>query len=114
MTLSEFKAWFEGFTESIEGKAAPTQKQWAKIKEKVGQINGAPVTQTVYIDRYVKPYWDYWRPYWTALSSSGGATAADRALYASNASYAGKGESVTQTFDSLTAMRDLGRMEAVN
>lgn len=44
MTLSEFKAWFEGFTEGMD--ATPTEKQWERIKARIGEINGvgqAPV-----------------------------------------------------------------------
>lgn len=40
MTLAEFKAWFEGFTEAIEG--APTPSQWARIKEQVSKITLPP------------------------------------------------------------------------
>jgi hypothetical protein len=36
MTLSEFKAWLEGFTEVIDGP--PSQEQWDRIKEKVASI----------------------------------------------------------------------------
>lgn len=51
MTLAEFKAWFEGFTESMEGQ--PTAKQWKRIKERVAQIDGTTVThQVIYRDRY--------------------------------------------------------------
>lgn len=49
MTPLEFKAWFEGYTENIKG--APTQKQWARIQERVGQIDGTPLKQEV-IHRY--------------------------------------------------------------
>lgn len=54
MISSEFKAWFEGFTEGIEG--APTKKQFERIKEKVAKIDGAPITQPVYVR-------DYWYPH---------------------------------------------------
>lgn len=30
MHLSEFKAWFEGFTENIQG--VPTEAQWNRLK----------------------------------------------------------------------------------
>jgi len=51
MTLAEFKAWFEGFTEDME--AAPTPKQWKRIKARVGQIDGVSVTrEVIYRDRY--------------------------------------------------------------
>src|SRR5258708_21627305 len=58
MTLSEFKSWFEGFTESM--KTAPNEKQWARIKARVKEINGTEITKTIYLDRY----WNYPTPYW--------------------------------------------------
>lgn len=53
MTLQEFKAWFEGFTENMKG--VPTQKQWARIQERVGQIDGIALTKEV-IYRYWPTY----------------------------------------------------------
>jgi len=50
MTPNEFKAWFDGFTEAMEGQ--PTEKQWDKIKERVSQIDGKPVTERIYLDYY--------------------------------------------------------------
>jgi len=51
MTLAEFKAWFEGFTEGMEG--APSANQWDRIKERVAQIDGTAITrEVVYRDRY--------------------------------------------------------------
>lgn len=50
MTLSEFKAWFSGYTEAIEEK--PTQKQWDRIKARVDEIDNMPTTQTIYIEKY--------------------------------------------------------------
>lgn len=43
MTPVEFKAWFEGFTEGMEGK--PTEKQWARIKKRVSEIDGHAATR---------------------------------------------------------------------
>jgi hypothetical protein len=40
MTLSEFKAWFEGFTEAMDGP--PDAKQWARIQSKVKEIADKP------------------------------------------------------------------------
>jgi len=54
MTLQEFKAWFEGFTEDMDGE--PNAKQWKRIKAKIKDINGTAVSYPVYIDRYVRPY----------------------------------------------------------
>ncbi len=42
MTLQEFKAWFDGFTENIG--EAPTKKQWARIKARVNEIDGTAIT----------------------------------------------------------------------
>ena len=68
MTLSEFKAWFEGFTENMPGGSggAPTTEQFAKIKAKVAEIDGAPVTERIYIDRYWPTIYRQWEPYWGA------------------------------------------------
>jgi hypothetical protein len=57
MTLSEFKAWFEGYTEGLDG--APTEKQFKRIKAKVAEITGAPISHTVFVDRY-HHYWQQW------------------------------------------------------
>jgi hypothetical protein len=54
MTPNEFKAWFDGFTEAFEGRI-PTKAQWGRIKDRVAEIDGMPVTHTVYMDRYA--YW---------------------------------------------------------
>lgn len=40
MSLMEFKCWFDGFTEGIEG--APTEKQFERIKAKVKEIAPEP------------------------------------------------------------------------
>ena len=57
MTPSEFKAWFDGFTECMEGQ--PTEKQWKRIKKRVSEIDDLPITRTIFNDYYVRPY----RPY---------------------------------------------------
>lgn len=66
MTVSEFKAWFEGFTETLEGP--PNQKQWDRIKARVKEVDGVVTTYPVYVERY-RPYSG---PYWTTLNISGG------------------------------------------
>lgn len=50
MTPKEFKAWFDGFTEALTG--CPNKAQWTRIKERVAEIDGAPVTERVFVDRY--------------------------------------------------------------
>lgn len=42
MNAAEFKAWFEGFTEAMDGK--PNRAQWERIKERVSQIDGMALT----------------------------------------------------------------------
>ena len=39
MNTQEFKAWFAGFTEAIDG--VPNAKQWARIKEEAEKIRDA-------------------------------------------------------------------------
>jgi hypothetical protein len=51
MTPSEFKAWFDGFTEAFDNRV-PTKAQWERVKARVAEIDGKPVTHTVYLDRY--------------------------------------------------------------
>lgn len=53
MTPAEFKAWFEGFCEAIDG--APTEEQFAKIREKVSELSSV---------EYVPPHWPSkpWEP----------------------------------------------------
>ena len=40
MTLSEFKAWLDGFSEAMG--EAPTPEQWAKIKRKLDDVQLFP------------------------------------------------------------------------
>lgn len=74
MTLSEFKAWFEGFTEDMD--ARPTEKQWKRIKARVKEIDGTAITREVYYRN-----WPYWGPYYYAASpySASGASVSSRA-----------------------------------
>lgn len=37
LTASEFKAWFDGFSQGING--VPTKEQWELIKKKVEEIS---------------------------------------------------------------------------
>lgn len=132
MTLSEFKAWFEGYTEGLE--AAPTKAQFDRIKEKVKLIDGAPVVQTIWLDyyrRYYPTYVPYPTPVWGqpylggvtfgGMSYAGNATAgaqgrADAQAYSNNFNAADLklvGQQAS-TFDSHSAMYALGKAEAIN
>ncbi len=56
MTQQEFKAWFDGFTEAMDG--APNKKQWERIKARVKEIDGVVTTYPVFVEPwYVPPYW---------------------------------------------------------
>lgn len=117
MTLSEFKAWFEGFTEDMDG--APSVRQFDKIKAKVSEIDDKPIEKTVFIDRYH----DYFPPrFWTQpyVSYSAGAVqggdAVGRAVLSSppemTTSQVKANLENKETWDSALAMRELGRAEA--
>lgn len=95
MTLAEFKAWFEGFTEDMD--EAPTKKQWARIKARVKEIDGVTVTERVFVDRYVDRYWSP-QQMWTYFNTN---TAGDLSQY----------RSAAQNFSSMNAMAELGRAE---
>lgn len=91
MTLAEFKAWFEGFTESMDG--TPSAKQWKRIKARVKEIDGAPITERVYIDRYRPNSIPYWQGPVTICGDSSNAsaeydTAVDMVWNSTNAIYA--------------------------
>ena len=44
MTLNEFKAWLDGFSEAMG--EVPTPEQWAKIKQKLGEVEAFPLLST--------------------------------------------------------------------
>lgn len=115
MTPQEFKSWFEGFTEAMSG--VPTKAQWARVKDRVGEIDGKAVTERVYVDRYIHRYW----PTWTTFTATGDVIPCDHhSVYYSNlqnlqgvgsANSAGVGSA---SFNGLTAMNALGRAEAAS
>jgi hypothetical protein len=81
MTPKEFKAWFEGFTEAMNG--LPTEPQWAKIKARVAQIDGNPVSYPVFVDRYwprPRQWWEtpQYEPYRVYSAASSGAALSGR------------------------------------
>lgn len=113
MTLTEFKAWFDGYTEGLEG--APTAAQFSRIKEKVALIaDAAPTTYPIFIDRYWRePYRRYWGDYWTVTGGVIGEAQGIGTSYASNATLSAKGDSVTEAFDPQAAFYALGRADAL-
>lgn len=105
MNLQEFKAWFEGFTENLDGP--PSERQWKRIVEKIGKIADAPpVPVRVFHDHYYKP-WARWYGPMYATNSPGTCGAVGQQLDASAVETA-----ITETFDSGAAFKQLGRAEA--
>lgn len=66
MTLKEFNAWLDGFSESIDG--SPTAKQWEKIQKRIKQIEPDKEIQIERIRE--RDYW-YPRPWYPTWVSSG-------------------------------------------
>lgn len=112
MTPNEFRAWFDGFTEAFDGKV-PTKTQWERIKARVAEIDGKPVTERVYVDRYWPTYvktYPSWSPTYTTTTCGGtgvGAVAGDSYSLA-------LGQNSISTFNSSQAMAELGRAEAAS
>lgn len=71
MHLSEFQAWFEGFTEEMKGP--PNKEQWAKIKKRVKEITADYTPAPIFIRDYIRP----WRRYWDTASLSAQAQLTD-------------------------------------
>ena len=94
MTLSEFKAWFEGFTEEMDGP--PTKKQWSRIRKRVLEIDDVATSYPVFIERYYRP----WQPYWTNTSVMTG-----------NATQYGDKAVTSATFNTAEAFTAAGKAE---
>lgn len=109
MTLAEFKAWFEGFTEDMDG--SPSKKQWERIKARVAEINGVTVTERVFVDRYAEPYKRYWPagPYW--LSGPFAAYSTAGTINHGNGLMSQSTPGKADLFNSSKAMLDLGKAE---
>lgn len=109
MTPQEFKAWFDGFTEAFTG--VPTKAQWARVKERVAEIDGRPVTERVYMDRYYPIYPSYPHRYWTTFNAVGvGAStlgSAGNTISGTSASNLAQ----TQSFNSTDALYALGKAD---
>ena len=102
MHLSEFKAWFEGFTEEM--KSPPNKEQWSKIKKRVSEISNDYTPAQVFIDRYWYPY----RPYW----SSGTIYCGNMSATSSNISQLGNAGSTLAVYNiGISDWTEAGRAE---
>jgi hypothetical protein len=99
MDVGQFKAWFEGFTEGMEGP--PTAKQWERIRAKVKEITHVAATYPVFVDRYWRPAWPQQWPYYHTTAQAGSVTNAVSAT-----------QTPPMTWDSRQAFAEAGRMEA--
>lgn len=113
MKLSEFKAWFEGFTEDMDG--APSEKQWKRIKEQVAAVDGVAITYPVYVDRYIRPYPYDRYPYWVDYGV-GSMTAQSTGVSYNAADYKRDFDAKNHTaeFDSHRAMYLAGKADAAH
>jgi len=112
MTPSEFKAWFDGFTEAFTG--SPTKAQWSRIKARVAEIDGKPVTERVYVDRYWPTYSypvrRFGDPIWlTCNTTAGVGVGATSSGLNTHNSY----QSAVSLYNSHDAMNALGKSEAL-
>jgi hypothetical protein len=97
MTPREFKAWFEGFTEAFSG--VPTKAQWARIKERVSEIDGQPITERVFIDRW----WPHYSSTWPAQQTFHIASAMPHSVC----------NTTCTTFNGTSAMYAVGQLDAL-
>jgi hypothetical protein len=110
MTPNEFKAWFDGFTEAFTG--CPTKVQWTRIKDRVAEIDGKPITERVYVDRYWPTYYPTYTR-WPSGSAIGVSTCTTNSVGVNAVSnMAGQIGTGGVSFNSMQAMSDLGRAEA--
>lgn len=111
MTPQEFKAWFDGFTEAFSG--VPTKAQWARVKERVAEIDGKATTERVYVDRYW-PVYNGYRPFWMANTSDAAplSYSTSNAVGALASGTANMRASAGSNAVCLTAMSELGRADA--
>ncbi len=110
MTPNEFKAWFDGFTEAFTG--CPTKVQWTRIKARVAEIDGKPVTERVYVDRYYPTYiktfpgvYPNWYTTYCGAATGIGSLASGQSQISNNTA------AIPATFNSSYAMLELGRAE---
>lgn len=131
MNLSEFKAWFEGFTESMDGP--PGEKAWKRIQDRIKSIKSdEPTARHVFHEYYERP-WHRWytkvEPGWVVPLMQSGQIAmqngyaggasnlvnsnAVQSLAAPNIQMQGV-SSASVNFDPQEAFNRLGRAEALS
>lgn len=119
MTPQEFKAWFDGFTEAFD--RLPTKAQWARVKERVAEIDGKPVTERMFVDRYLGPYPTIYQATWPCYYRNYGIMGSTGLAGGATITNMGQGQfsgakalPAANIFNSSQAMTALGRAEAGN
>lgn len=114
MNLQEFKAWFDGFTESMEDNL-PGPRAWARICEKVKSIEDSPpTTETVFIHDYYRP-WRRWfeSPAWWYSQAGDCLPQFTAQMSVADSGSAYEGDSA-RVFNSSVAFHNLGSAEAAS
>lgn len=113
MTPQEFKSWFEGFTEALT--TVPTKAQWTRIKERVAEIDGKPVTERHFIDRYWPHYYHsiphYYHSIWNGYGAGGGSVKSNQMFFTTTGQNSCSAQN-NDSFNSCSAMFALGKSEA--
>lgn len=120
MNLSEFKAWFEGFTESMDGP--PGEKAWKRIQDRIKSIKSdEATTKHVFHEFYERP-WRRWYtegPWWNGVqygpvSAVGIAQSSIQANSGGIMAQANNLAEYQDLFDAGAAFNKLGRAEALS
>lgn len=139
MNLSEFKAWFEGFTESMD--RPPGEKAWKRIQDRIKSIKSdEPTARHVFHEYYERPWrrWYGYGPHWgdvvgigasaVQMGLNGGQTALQVGDVASSMAIGSSQNAasgvyphpdsistvVDERFDAAAAFNKLGRAEALS
>ncbi len=97
VTIDEFRAWLAGFERCLNG--APSPWQWAKIKDRIAEINGIPLPYGEFRARFFDPYAKFWKP--ALVSELGGVDESGHYMNKARAlTRAGEIEGVACCFDS--------------
>jgi hypothetical protein len=114
MNLSEFKAWFEGFTDNLDGPPGP--KAWEKICARVKEIKADPTPWPQFIREYVPAYPRWWHSGgWSYLGNmnSSSAGAHGRMQLAAQAMQCADAPSHVNSVTPHDAFRSIGRLDAI-
>lgn len=116
MNLSEFKAWFEGFTECLDGSPGP--KAWERICEKVKAITPDATPWPAFVKEYL-PYYTRWQHGWPSAIWAVGTNSVSNNLQPSSMTMANSGGHVASNAammksgtTPLDAFRNVGRFDA--